>query len=54
LQKAHPELLKMSGGSAYLGGLGRKLYWKNKNGQDFVAGLYVYIHTYCNRGWSYR
>ena len=44
LQKARPELLKMSGGSAYLGGLGRKLYWKNKNGQDFVAGLYIYIY----------
>ena len=41
LQKARPELLKMSGGSAYLGGLGRKLCWKNKNGQDFVAGLYI-------------
>ena len=26
LEKARPELFKMSGGSAYLGGLGRKLY----------------------------
>ena len=45
LEKARFELFKMSGESAYLGGLGRKLCWKNKNGQNIRAGLYVVFNS---------